>query len=257
MAINVTVTEEIVNVNVSISTLANDIAADNALRAEAALAQVVPAVNQGLQDIEDAKDGALLDIGNAESSAIGNIGQAEMDGLNAISGAESSAIGNIGTAETNALNAINPLVSQAEGFKDDAEAAAIQTGLDAIATAADRVQTGLDVIEAGIIVDSINAVLIQSLGNITGNTAINLDNGTLIKATLTGAVTLSFTGLPDSTSEKAFTLRFSGLEEINFPVGTLFSNGIAPVPEGTLYDIPCSIDSTGVVIVYGIINDIS
>jgi hypothetical protein len=160
-------------------------------------------------------------------------------------------------ASANALIAIQA-AQEAEASALSASASEVQTGLDAIATAADRVQTGLDVIEAGIIAaNSINAVLIQSLGNITGNTEINLNNGTLIKATLTGAVTLSFTGLPDATSEKAFTLRFSGLEEINFPVGTLFANGAAPVPEGTLYDIPCSIDSTGVVIVYGIINDIS
>jgi hypothetical protein len=274
MAINVTVTEEIVNVNVSISTLANDLAAANALRAEqaaddaeAALAQVVPAVNQGLQDIEDAKDGALLDIGNAESSAIGNIGQAETDGLNAISGAESSAIGNIGTAETNALNAINPLVSQAEGFKDNAEAAATQTGLDAIATAADRVQTGLDVIDtnadvvtvtnfSNLILASQNTAIIQSLGNISGTVAINLMNGTLIIATLTGAVTLSFTGLPSSGRETAFTLRFSGIHQINLPVGTKFANGDVPTPEGSLYELPCSIDSAGALIVYGVINDI-
>jgi hypothetical protein len=274
MAINVTVTEEIVNVNVSISTLANDIAAANALRAEqaaddaeAALAQVVPAVNQGLQDIEDAKDGALLDIGNAESSAIGNIGQAETDGLNAISGAESSALGNIGTAETNALNAINPLVSQAEGFKDDAEAAAIQTGLDAIATAADRVQTGLDVIDtnadvvtvtnfSNLILASQNTAIIQDLGSIDGTVDIDLLDGTLVIADLTDAVVFTFSGLPDNDKETAFTLRLSGLEQITFPVGTKFANGDVPTPEGSLYEIPCSIDSTGALIVYGVINDI-
>jgi hypothetical protein len=274
MAINVTVTEEIVNVNVSISTLANDIAAANALRAEqaaddaeAALAQVVPAVNQGLQDIEDAKDGALLDIGNAESSAIGNIGQAETDGLNAISGAESSAIGNIGTAETNALNAINPLVSQAEGFKDDAEAAAIQTGLDAIATAADRVQTGLDVIDtnadvvtvtnfSNLILSSQNTAIIQDLGSIDGTVDIDLLDGTLVIADLTDAVVFTFSGLPDNDKETAFTLRLSGLEQITFPVGTKFANGEVPTPEGALYEIPCSINSTGALIVYGVINDI-
>jgi hypothetical protein len=133
MAINVTVTEEIVNVNVSVSTLANDIAAANALRAEeaaddaeAALAQVVPAVNQGLQDIEDAKDGALLDIGNAESSAIGNITQAESDALSDISDAKDQAIQDVADATQDALDAANTSTQQAilsAAARDDAETA--------------------------------------------------------------------------------------------------------------------------------------
>ena len=104
--------------------------------------------------------------------------------------------------------------------------------------------------------DSINAVLIQNLGDISGTVDIDLNIGTLIKATLTGSVTLSFTGLPNLTSEKGFTLRFSGIHMIVFPVGTLFASGDAPTPEGALYDIPCSINSSGVVIVYGSINAI-
>ena len=104
--------------------------------------------------------------------------------------------------------------------------------------------------------DSINAVLIQNLGDISGTVDIDLNIGTLIKATLTGSVTLSFTGLPNLTSEKGFTLRFSGIQMIVFPVGTLFASGEAPTPAGTLYDIPCSINSSGVVIVYGSINAI-
>ena len=104
--------------------------------------------------------------------------------------------------------------------------------------------------------DSINGVLIQNLGEISGAVDIDLNSGTLVIATLTGSVTLSFTGLPNSTSEKGFTLRLSGIQMIVFPVGTLFASGDAPTPAGTLYDIPCSINSSGVVIVYGSINAI-
>jgi len=104
--------------------------------------------------------------------------------------------------------------------------------------------------------DSINGVLIQNLGEISGAVDIDLNSGTLVIATLTGSVTLSFTGLPNSTSEKGFTLRLSGIQMIVFPVGTLFASGDAPTPEGALYDIPCSINSSGVVIVYGSINAI-
>jgi len=104
--------------------------------------------------------------------------------------------------------------------------------------------------------DSINGVLIQNLGEISGAVDIDLNSGTLVIATLTGSVTLSFTGLPNSTSEKGFTLRLSGIQMIVFPVGTLFASGDPPTPEGALYDIPCSINSSGVVIVYGSINAI-
>jgi hypothetical protein len=194
MAINVTVTEEIVNVNVSVSTLANDIAAANALRAEQA-------------------------------------------------------------------------ANAAEGFKDDAEAAAIQTNADAIATAADRVQTGLDVIDtnadvvtvtnfSNLILASQNTAIIQDLGSIDGTVDIDLLDGTLVIADLTDAVVFTFSGLPDNDKETAFTLRLSGLEQITFPVGTKFANGEVPTPDGALYEIPCSIDSTGALIVYGVINDI-
>lgn len=101
-----------------------------------------------------------------------------------------------------------------------------------------------------------NTALIQNLGNISGNVSINLLNGTLIKATLTDAVSLSFTGLPTSDKETAFTLRFSGIFQITFPVGTKFANDIAPTLEAPLYELPCSIDSAGNVIVYGSINKI-
>jgi hypothetical protein len=98
--------------------------------------------------------------------------------------------------------------------------------------------------------------VIQSLGSISGTVNINLSVGTLITATLTGSTTLSFIGLPSSNRELGFTLRFSGIQEIIFPTGTKFANGVPPTPSGDLYEIPCSIDSSGNVIVYGSINNI-
>lgn len=145
---------------------------------------------------------------------------------------------------------------EAFGYKEEAEAAAIATAADVVQTGEDVVSSGTNATNAQNAADSVNAVLIQDLGSITGSVLIDLTLGTLIKATLSGSVTLSFTGLPSATSEKGFTLRFSGLEMIVFPVGTLFASGDAPTPAGTLYDIPCSISSTGVVIVYGSINTI-
>jgi len=67
---------------------------------------------------------------------------------------------------------------------------------------------------------------------------------------------LTFSGLPPSTRETAFTLRFAGIEQINLPAGTKFANGEVPTPEGALYEIPCSINNAGNLIVYGVINDI-
>jgi hypothetical protein len=62
--------------------------------------------------------------------------------------------------------------------------------------------------------------------------------------------------LPASTGETAFTLRFAGLEQINLPAGTKFASGQVPEPEGALYEIPCTINSSGNLIVYGVINNI-
>jgi hypothetical protein len=109
---------------------------------------------------------------------------------------------------------------------------------------------------ANLILASQNTAIIQDLGSIDGTVDIDLLDGTLVIADLTDAVVFTFSGLPDNDKETAFTLRLSGLEQITFPVGTKFANGEVPTPEGSLYEIPCSIDSTGALIVYGVINDI-
>jgi len=97
---------------------------------------------------------------------------------------------------------------------------------------------------------------IQNLGNRTGLVAINLSLGTLVLATLTGGVTLSFTGLPIESRETAFSLRFTNVQSITFPVGTKFAGGQTPSALGPRYELPCTINSSGNIIVYGSINNI-
>jgi hypothetical protein len=253
---------------------------------------IVPAVNQGISDINDARDQSIIDIGQAESDAIVAVGQAESDAIVAIGQAESDAVVAIGLAEsdaivavgqaeTDAINNITPLVTEtegyrdealqakidaesardlAEGFKDDAEAAKIAAEGFADDAEADAIATAADVVTvtdfSNLILASQNTAITQALGSITGTVNIDLMLGTLVTATLTDAVTFTFSGLPSTGRETAFTLRLSGLEQITFPVGTKFANGEVPTPEGALYEIPCSIDSTGALIVYGVINDI-
>jgi hypothetical protein len=253
---------------------------------------IVPAVNQGISDINDARDQSIIDVGQAESDAIVAVGQAESDAIVAIGQAESDAVVAIGLAEsdaivavgqaeTDAINNITPLVTEtegyrddalqakidaesardlAEGFKDDAEAAKIAAEgfADDAEGFKDDAEDAKDATEtfANLVLASQNTAITQALGSITGTVNIDLMLGTLVTATLTDAVTFTFSGLPSTGRETAFTLRLSGLEQITFPVGTKFANGEVPTPEGALYEIPCSIDSTGALIVYGVINDI-
>jgi hypothetical protein len=150
----------------------------------------------------------------------------------------------------------------AEKFALQAKASAEAAKLDAQATAEDRIQTGLDATtsttQAGIATAAAQSIesSILALGSISGTVDINLALGTLITATLTGATTLTFSGLPPSTRETAFTLRFAGIHAITLPAGTKYPAGSVPVPAGALYEIPCTINNAGELIVYGVINDI-
>jgi hypothetical protein len=213
---------------------------------------IVPAVNQGISDINDAKDQAIIDVGQAESDAIVAVGQAESDAIN-----------NITPLVTEAQNAANTSTQQAilsAAARDDAEAAKIAAEgfADDAEGFKDDAEDAKDATEtfANLVLASQNTAITQALGSITGTVNIDLMLGTLVTATLTDAVTFTFSGLPSTGRETAFTLRLSGLEQITFPVGTKFANGEVPTPEGALYEIPCSIDSTGALIVYGVINDI-
>ena len=98
---------------------------------------------------------------------------------------------------------------------------------------------------------------VNALGSISGATAIDLTNGSHVTATLTAAITPTFSGSPVSGYYKEFTLSFSGVYAITWAVGTKFAGGIAPVIIGTDYEISCGIDDAGVVTVYGVIDSIS
>lgn len=113
--------------------------------------------------------------------------------------------------------------------------------------------------DAQAIKDSIELGLenVQDLGTISGTTQIDLTNGTVIEATLSGSVTLSFTGLPSAGESYSFTLAFSGAETISYPSGTEFAGGSAPSIIGPDYEIPCSIDPAGTLTVYGVIDEIA
>jgi hypothetical protein len=145
-----------------------------------------------------------------------------------------SAVGDLQDAVTN-------LTTEVNFAKDTLDAAILQAE-----EFAEQSQASADSIEG----------FIQNLGNIDGTVDIDLSLGTLITATLTGTTTLTFSGLPPSTRETAFTLRFAGIFQINLPAGTKFANGEIPVPAGALYELPCSINNAGNLIVYGVINDI-
>jgi hypothetical protein len=102
---------------------------------------------------------------------------------------------------------------------------------------------------------------VSNLGEIEDAIEIELQNNqgqpySIIKAILIAPVQLSFTNLPDAGQEQSFVLRFTNVEEITWPAGTLFTAGEAPEAEGGIYEIACSIDSAGVLTVYGVLNDI-
>jgi len=95
----------------------------------------------------------------------------------------------------------------------------------------------------------------QDIGNISGAISINLLLGTLIIANLTAGITPSFSGLPPVGRRTAFSLLFSGgVQSITWPVGTLFLEGIEPQTAGALYEIPCVVNSAGILTVYGSLN---
>ena len=145
--------------------------------------------------------------------------------------------------------------TDANTAKEDAETARGETELDRVATGNDVISSNTNATNALLAAQSIES-FIQNLGSISGNININLVLGTLIIATLTGSTILTFSGLPTSDRETAFTLRFSGIQSITLPIGTKYAQGEIPVTEGLVYEIPCTINSAGNLIVYGSINNI-
>lgn len=181
--------------------------------------------------------------------------------------AEKTALDRIATGEDRVATGEDRVATGLDAIATAADRVA--TGLDRIATGEDRTQTGLDRVATGndVISSNTNATnallaaqsiesFIQNLGSISGNININLVLGTLIIATLTGSTVLTFSGLPTADRETVFTLRFSGIQSITLPIGTKYAEGKIPVTEGLLYEIPCTINSAGDLIVYGSINNI-
>jgi hypothetical protein len=192
---------------------------------------------------------------------------ADISASNALSSEQSANADAIATAADRVQTGLDAIATAADRVQTGLDVIAtaadrVQTGLDAQATAADRIQTGLDAstatTQAGVATAAAQSVevIILALGSISGTVNIDLALGTLITATLTGATTLTFSGLPPSTRETAFTLRFAGIHAITLPAGTKYPAGSVPVPEGALYEIPCTINNAGELIVYGVINDI-
>jgi hypothetical protein len=132
------------------------------------------------------------------------------------------------------------------------EQVATQKAAQTVEDAASALASKVDAESAALSIQS----SIQNLGNIVGSVGINLTLGTLILATLTGTVTLSFTGLPIASRETAFSLRFTNVQSITFPLGTKFAGGASPSIIGPRFELPCTINSVGNIIVYGSINNI-
>ena len=97
---------------------------------------------------------------------------------------------------------------------------------------------------------------VNALGSITGLNEIDLSDGTFVTATLTGAIQLTFTGLPTAGYVKDFVLYFTNLETITFPTGTKFAGSVPPVVIASPYMFVCSVDSAGGVTVYSLTDNI-
>lgn len=97
---------------------------------------------------------------------------------------------------------------------------------------------------------------INDLGSISGVVTVDLDLGTYVIGGATGAIQLSFTGLPGIGYVKDFTLLLDSVVEITFPVDTKFSGGVPPTVISSPYMFVCQIDSDGIVTVYSVIDNI-
>jgi hypothetical protein len=71
---------------------------------------------------------------------------------------------------------------------------------------------------------------VSALGSISGATALNLQNGNVFTATVTGAVTLSITNVPTSGTCASLSLIITngGSHAVTWPTGTKWPGGTAP-----------------------------
>jgi hypothetical protein len=135
MSVVVEIQKNVIEVIVEVSAVANDIAAANAKRAEDANnsaqealqeitdleAQITPKINEGLDDIEQARTGALSDIDTAKTGAVDELNTAKTEGVDAVNTAKTEGVDAVNTAKTTALSEINPLVTAAQTAKQGAE----------------------------------------------------------------------------------------------------------------------------------------
>lgn len=97
----------------------------------------------------------------------------------------------------------------------------------------------------------------QALGDISGAVNIDLSLGNFITANLIEATTLTFSGLPETGYQYSFVLAFTGIFAITFPASTKYFDAEALSVDGPEYHITCLIDESGVVTVYGVVDNIA
>ena len=110
----------------------------------------------------------------------------------------------------------------------------------------------------GALEDKVVAVdsKINDLGSIAGAVTVDLNSGTYLVGSATAPIQLSFTGLPEIGYTKDFTLLLDNIVEITFPINTKFAGGVPPTVISTPYMFVCQINSTGIVTVYSVIDNI-
>ena len=99
--------------------------------------------------------------------------------------------------------------------------------------------------------DTLNIV---SLGDVSGNVTINIEDGNTFMANLIGSVTLSFNNVP--TGGAGIILEFTGIEQITWPNGANAVDGIIPEATGGRYKYILTVRSANDYDVDGIIDKI-
>ena len=95
----------------------------------------------------------------------------------------------------------------------------------------------------------------QTLGDVTGSKAINLNNGLAISATITGATTFSFTDVPQTgATVVVMQLTNGGAHTITWPSSIKWSGGTAPKFTASGIDIVVLTTNDAGATWYGIVN---
>ena len=97
---------------------------------------------------------------------------------------------------------------------------------------------------------------VVDLGTIAGVTPIMVFHNRTYYATLSEPITLSFTNTPPVGKQYNFSLRFTNVENITWPEGTLAVKNSLVDLVGPIYEITCSLNSSGIITVYGVLDAI-